>query len=423
MNVIEKILARLLGFQGYIVPREILYAITIIIIVLLLGFVFSPYNVFTILLSLTLTLLMLPLLSIPLAYKANIRVLRKTYPGLARSYTNIELTIYNESSMPLVVEIEEYIPSLRFAWRRIIGISARGTESLMYRVRGRTGKHVIKTKTKVYDPLGIVGFEKKVIIEGDKEVKFKPRITGIRRDIRGYLTQIVPGGGFRSSLKGLGFDFYGLRKYVYGDPIKLVDWKTSARQRELFVKEYVLETGVRILLSVLFSNESFRGDPSVFENVSEAIVSVADRLLVSGNSLGLVVGAPLYNGLIGVGQGKSILNGVIELLSNVPWLSDGYVDLDAFAKNILRASKHPRNTRLLIILHATDEDSTRKLCEKILRLQKVGFESLNLVILEAISGLGRLYYMLEEKGVKITRVKENDREIIAEKIIEVLGGS
>lgn len=43
------------------------------------------------------------------------------------------------------------------------------------------------------------------------------------------------------SRKGIGQDYYGTREYVRGDSLRHIHWRSSARQRELIVKEYEQE--------------------------------------------------------------------------------------------------------------------------------------------------------------------------------------
>ncbi len=421
MKILDEALTRLLGFKGYIVPRETLYAASIVLAILLASLVLLPYDTFIPVLAFTLPVLMLPLLTLPLVYKSRARVYRRTRPGLAGSSASVELIVQNESNVPIMIAVEEYSGSLEFYTKHFVGVDAKSTKKIVYSIRGRVGKHKLYSRTIVYDPLSIIGVEKKNIVEGDDSVRFKPRILDVKSMPAGYFAQIVPGGGFHSNLKGLGYDFYGLRKYVYGDPIKLVDWKTSARHRELFVKEYILETGTRVLLALLLMDKSFTGKPSFFEEAAEALVSVINKLLVGGNSVGLVVGSPSYNGLVEVGQGKMVLGNAVEVLSDVPWLNNGDLDLDLFVKNILKASKYPKNTKLILVSQFAD-GIWEEFYKRVLKLREAGFESVNLVLVgEAMDSYPELYVILERKGVNITRLERIDRELLVKKILGILG--
>lgn len=65
------------------------------------------------------------------------------------------------------------------------------------------------------------------------------------RRVRGMLE-----GEYASLHTGRGIDFNDLREYVRGDDVKDIDWKASARSRQLLVKRYVAERKHTILLCV-----------------------------------------------------------------------------------------------------------------------------------------------------------------------------
>lgn len=65
------------------------------------------------------------------------------------------------------------------------------------------------------------------------------------RKVRGLLE-----GEYAAIQVGRGIDFNDLREYVRGDDVKDIDWKASARTRQLLVKRYIAERKHIILLTV-----------------------------------------------------------------------------------------------------------------------------------------------------------------------------
>ncbi len=65
------------------------------------------------------------------------------------------------------------------------------------------------------------------------------------RKMRGVLE-----GQYAALHVGRGIDFNDLREYVRGDDVKDIDWKASARSRQLLVKRYVAERKHTVLLVV-----------------------------------------------------------------------------------------------------------------------------------------------------------------------------
>ena len=55
-------------------------------------------------------------------------------------------------------------------------------------------------------------------------------------------------GQYRSAFKGMGLLFDSVREYQPGDDVKSVDWNVSARMNHLYVKEYIEERELSIVL-------------------------------------------------------------------------------------------------------------------------------------------------------------------------------
>jgi uncharacterized protein (DUF58 family) len=71
-------------------------------------------------------------------------------------------------------------------------------------------------------------------------------------------------GEYHSSFKGKGIEFSHVREYQYGDDIRSIDWNTSARKHELYVKLFAEERERTLLLvvdgsaSMLFGSQQRR---------------------------------------------------------------------------------------------------------------------------------------------------------------------
>jgi uncharacterized protein (DUF58 family) len=58
------------------------------------------------------------------------------------------------------------------------------------------------------------------------------------------------GGEYHSVFKGRGIDFDEVREYQEGDDVRLIDWNVTARMDRLFVKKFVEERELTIVLAV-----------------------------------------------------------------------------------------------------------------------------------------------------------------------------
>lgn len=66
-------------------------------------------------------------------------------------------------------------------------------------------------------------------------------------------------GEYHSVFKGMGMEFAEVREYQPGDEVRTIDWNVSARMRRLFVKRFVEERELTVLLLVDSSGSSRGG--------------------------------------------------------------------------------------------------------------------------------------------------------------------
>ncbi len=66
-------------------------------------------------------------------------------------------------------------------------------------------------------------------------------------------------GEYHSVFKGMGMEFAEVREYQPGDEVRTIDWNVSARMRKLFVKRFVEERELTVLLLVDTSGSSRGG--------------------------------------------------------------------------------------------------------------------------------------------------------------------
>ncbi len=79
-------------------------------------------------------------------------------------------------------------------------------------------------------------------------------------------------GNYKSAFKGNGILFDSVREYEYGDDIKAIDWNVSARMDKLYIKEYVEERELNIVLMIDMSNSmNFGGERNKKEVLLEAV--------------------------------------------------------------------------------------------------------------------------------------------------------
>jgi uncharacterized protein (DUF58 family) len=90
-----------------------------------------------------------------------------------------------------------------------------------------------------------------------KPDELKQHIRKLRLTAR-RLIQTFGEGTFRTMFHGRGIEFAALREYVAGDDIRQIEWNTTARRGTPFVKTFVEERDLVVMLAIDFSSSMNR---------------------------------------------------------------------------------------------------------------------------------------------------------------------
>jgi len=161
--------------------------------------------------------------------------------------------------------------------------------------------YVLEPKVRGEYPLGPLsvtikdrlGFnsEERIIPDSVTDILVYPPYEDIKRiEILGSKRSLQLNYGLqRSKQKGLGSEFYGMRRYVFGDQFRLIDWKASARTQQLIVKEYESERDVTVMIIVDSSNSMAGGaiENTKFEYAIRACMLLTKVALTRRDSVGV----------------------------------------------------------------------------------------------------------------------------------------
>lgn len=94
----------------------------------------------------------------------------------------------------------------------------------------------------------------------------------------------------RRRFRGEGTEFYGTRRYLPGDDLRRVDWKSTARRGELIVRQYerAEATDCTVVLDLQRQVHSGADEDSTLERGVKLAASVAVQLLERGSRVGLL---------------------------------------------------------------------------------------------------------------------------------------
>ena len=145
--------------------------------------------------------------------------------------------------------------------------------------------HVGELLLRATDALGVVRHEGR--LDRRAPLRVYPRAEDVgRRLLRPLRTQVFSGNQV-SRLKGEGIEFADLRQFAWGDRVKRINWRASARRGELWVNEHHPERNADVVL-FLDSFAEVGADETTLDAAIRAAAGLADRYLREKDRVGLV---------------------------------------------------------------------------------------------------------------------------------------
>ena len=128
-------------------------------------------------------------------------------------------------------------------------------------------------------------------------------------------------GTYHSSFKGQGLAFREVRPYQAGDDVRTIDWNVSARMNDAFVKVFVEEREMTVMLVVdLSASEQFgtRRAPKT-RVASEVAALLAFSAIRNGDRVGLIMSTDKVERIVAPKKGeKHVMRVVREILGFTP---------------------------------------------------------------------------------------------------------
>ncbi len=345
LRLVERIVARLLGLSRYRLDAKLALLVAVVLASIPVTIILVDRSIYPFIALTQVLVLLTPLAVKVVVDKVHVGVFIESRIGVEGLGSQLIMKLANESTIPvrIVAKLDghEY---LEFKPKEAeIVVEPKTSRHVYYRVYGPVGRHKLPP-LKLYVGSGL-GLVYKEVTSNGVEVRFRPRIDLVRLGLKASTEYYEPGTGFRSILRGLGYDFQGLREYVYGDPVKLVDWKSTARLRKLLVKEFSVETGQSIAIALFIDDKDF--DTSFYSMIARTISTLSHTLILRGASLSLLVASPNHVDYVMDVKGLKQFHRILDLFANVPW-TKGSIPLNKALNKlyaiILGGSTKPRLT-------------------------------------------------------------------------------
>jgi len=266
----------------------------------------------------------------------------------------IKLRIKSNARIPSL-KIEEDIPEglelIEGSREHVLSLGTDEERTITYKVRVRRGIHEFNgVRISYRDPMGF--FKLDHFIEHYTELIGMPLIEDVPTPYSTRGTKITA-GPLPSPRIGEGVEFHAIREYQPGDPLKIINWKATAKTGKIMANEYESERKVDVVFIV---DASYRGG-RVFDYIVRAAASLMLNALHNGTSFGLLLAeaVPLW---VRVDYGKRHFFKCIDFLSTAKPDRNNMI---AYQVEHLIRSRFPARAQLLYFSTLLTEESREAL--------------------------------------------------------------
>jgi uncharacterized protein (DUF58 family) len=225
-------------------------------------------------------------------------------------------------------------------------------------------------------------------------LKVFPRQEALRSLLRPAETQLYAGDEL-SRRKGEGTEFADLRPFAYGDRVRRINWRASARRGELWVNEQHPERNTDVVLFLDSFAEARRGTAGTLDLAVRAAGSLAARYVRRRDRVGLVSFGGMLRWLVPGGGPAQLYRIVDALLDTEITLSYAWKEID-----IVPARTLPPQALVIALTPLLDERSVRALLD----LRARGFD-LAVVEVSPLAFVGRGESEAEQIAYRLWRLR------------------
>ena len=228
------------------------------------------------------------------------------------------------------------------------------------------------------------------------------------------LVNDILGGEYHSTFKGQGIEFDAVRDYEPGDDIRRIDWKVTARMGKPFIKTFVEERELTVMLMVDASHSGLFGsvDKLKSEYAVELYAVLAFSAIKNNDKVGLIIFTDTVEKYMPPKKGKThVLSLINDLLSFQPKHKGTDIDTALHFLN----SVHKRKCVSFLISDFLDTTfyKSMKLINKKHDLINIQILDQSELILPNI-GLMKIHDAENKNALWVDTRKSHNREIISE---------
>ena len=198
----------------------------------------------------------------------------------------------------------------------------------------------------------------------DISVELMQKIRAIQIKTSHMVTELMA-GEYVSAFKGRGMEFNAVREYAPGDDVRLIDWNVTARMDQPFIKEYIEERELNVMLMVDVSSSGEFGSTGKFKNeISAEVASILAFAAIRNNDkIGLIVFSNKIEHYIPPKKGKAHVWNIIRTILN--YQPEGRLtDLNIPLEYLLKIQKRKCIAFLISDFQATNYETNVKLARQ-----------------------------------------------------------
>lgn len=176
----------------------------------------------------------------------------------------------------------------------------------------------------------------------------------LRRTLETLAYRVSPSGTRRRPMRGQGTSFHQLREYRDGDLPQQIDWKATAKRRQIISREYEQERDQRILIALDRGRRmrAYDHGRTMFDRALDASLVLSYLALRQGDTVGMLGFSGPIDALPAVKGPKALSQLLQHVQSWQP--GDAPSDFAEAARNVL--THEPRRTLLVLITNLRGED-------------------------------------------------------------------
>lgn len=161
-------------------------------------------------------------------------------------------------------------------------------------------------------------------------------------------------GEYKSRFRGQGMQFADVRAYQYGDDVRHIDWRTSARSQLTYVRTYEEERQLNVIVACDISGSANFGSQqySKREAAALALATIAFSAIANRDLVGLLLFSDQIETFIPPGRGRRHVLRLLEAILHRPAKSHR-TDINLALQTIPHLVKH----RSVVVL-ASDFDGS-----------------------------------------------------------------